>query len=396
MLNKFAIHNARIHPSCRWLSLGWGPWDGGMVTPALKKVFESEGVGLIPLEGGSWTLLELLGGHPTNLAGVEVLVLEGEGKPVTPSRKIPELIPHESSVKRSQPLRNTSQRLIWEKKANLCEWPVLKDHVINGSPVIPTALLTEWLIEAAMHVLPGLELESVRQMKVLKGVVLSPESLETIQLWVDFFELHENGGAVAQVAIRGLFSDTGRSVDHARAEVVLSLQEPKLARPEWLVAQPTKVWNNPYQGLLFHGSDFQVLDGPVRFDESRFLALLKKGSLPHQWLKSPSRSQWLVDPLILDGIMQGLCGWPKLTGSHFSLPMGFETLRWKRMRPDDFTGGFIAMQLNRQNDHEIRANAVVLSAKGEMIGSVEGIRGIMDANLAGAFLRNITKHATGC
>ena len=27
---------------------GWGPWEGGMVTAALRKQFESEGVGLIP------------------------------------------------------------------------------------------------------------------------------------------------------------------------------------------------------------------------------------------------------------------------------------------------------------------------------------------------------------
>ena len=31
------------------MSVNWGPWDGGMVTPALKQLFAKEGVGVIPL-----------------------------------------------------------------------------------------------------------------------------------------------------------------------------------------------------------------------------------------------------------------------------------------------------------------------------------------------------------
>ena len=33
---------AASHPGCTVRSLGWGPWDGGMVTPGLKAHFEAQ------------------------------------------------------------------------------------------------------------------------------------------------------------------------------------------------------------------------------------------------------------------------------------------------------------------------------------------------------------------
>ncbi len=52
VLNKIARREAVRRPDCRVVAVNWGPWDGGMVTPALKPLFASEGVGLIPLAEG--------------------------------------------------------------------------------------------------------------------------------------------------------------------------------------------------------------------------------------------------------------------------------------------------------------------------------------------------------
>ena len=60
MLNKSAQRYARLLPNCRVVSVNWGPWAGGMVTPALKKLFDQEGVGLIPLETGAEYLVQEL------------------------------------------------------------------------------------------------------------------------------------------------------------------------------------------------------------------------------------------------------------------------------------------------------------------------------------------------
>ena len=47
VLNKRARQEALRRPGCRVVALGWGPWDGGMVTPGLRRLFQAEGVELI-------------------------------------------------------------------------------------------------------------------------------------------------------------------------------------------------------------------------------------------------------------------------------------------------------------------------------------------------------------
>ncbi len=53
VLNKTAQQYGRRLPDCRVVAVNWGPWDGGMVTPPLKKLFAEEGVGVIPLAAGA-------------------------------------------------------------------------------------------------------------------------------------------------------------------------------------------------------------------------------------------------------------------------------------------------------------------------------------------------------
>ncbi|UQZ89732.1 hypothetical protein C4J81_11150 [Deltaproteobacteria bacterium Smac51] len=71
-LNKLARLTALRH-NCKSVSVNWGPWDGGMVDAGLKRIFEREGVGLIPLAEGARLFATLIG-TPKN-DPVEVVVL---------------------------------------------------------------------------------------------------------------------------------------------------------------------------------------------------------------------------------------------------------------------------------------------------------------------------------
>ena len=53
VLNRVANELAKTRAGCVVKSIGWGPWEGGMVTPVLKAKFDEMGVPLIPLASGA-------------------------------------------------------------------------------------------------------------------------------------------------------------------------------------------------------------------------------------------------------------------------------------------------------------------------------------------------------
>jgi malonyl CoA-acyl carrier protein transacylase/NADP-dependent 3-hydroxy acid dehydrogenase YdfG len=64
VLNKVAAAEARRRgDACRVVSIGWGPWEGGMVTPTLQKHFESRGVKLLPVTVGARAFVAELSGR---------------------------------------------------------------------------------------------------------------------------------------------------------------------------------------------------------------------------------------------------------------------------------------------------------------------------------------------
>jgi polyketide-type polyunsaturated fatty acid synthase PfaA len=60
ILNKTAFRFKALYPSTQVLSFNWGPWDGGMVTAELKRMFNERGVYIIPLDAGADLLLNEL------------------------------------------------------------------------------------------------------------------------------------------------------------------------------------------------------------------------------------------------------------------------------------------------------------------------------------------------
>ncbi|HEY5700586.1 MAG TPA: SDR family NAD(P)-dependent oxidoreductase [Gammaproteobacteria bacterium] len=83
VLNKRAQQEARRRSTCRVVSINWGPWDGGMVGPSLKRLFAAEGVGAIPLHAGAELHLREIAAPPQGT--VEVVVLATPIDVTTPS-----------------------------------------------------------------------------------------------------------------------------------------------------------------------------------------------------------------------------------------------------------------------------------------------------------------------
>ena len=74
-LNKWAQQAAIRLPDCRVVSFNWGPWDGGMVSDALRPVFENEGLHLIPPAAGARLVVEEIQNGDAGPGPVEIVVL---------------------------------------------------------------------------------------------------------------------------------------------------------------------------------------------------------------------------------------------------------------------------------------------------------------------------------
>src|SRR5439155_2113357 len=145
VLNKTAQVEARRRPGCRVVAINWGPWEGGMVTPGLRKQFEGEGVGLIPLHDGAVFVVQEL-----NAAGkaVEVIALGKHrpgGQPGSGVTAVP--TPAGGSgvtsavgsgvVSPPNPAAPVELTPAFERTIDIDSHPVLRSHVLDGRAVLP-------------------------------------------------------------------------------------------------------------------------------------------------------------------------------------------------------------------------------------------------------------------
>ena len=132
-LNKLAQQDAVLHPECRIVSLGWGPWAGGMVDETLRTVFASEGIPLIPLDTGARQMVaELASGE----RAVERIVM---GPDPAAKAEVPAQAPAPSPFASKLPV-------VFEQTLGVSNAPFLASHVIDGHAVLPMATMpTMWM-----------------------------------------------------------------------------------------------------------------------------------------------------------------------------------------------------------------------------------------------------------
>lgn len=102
-----AAHRLSARPGCRATAIAWGPWSGGMVTPALEAQFRARGIAAIAPEQGAALFADIAASD----CGPVVIVDGGMAR-----RAAPDVL-------------RFSRR----------EEPVLEEHCLHGKPVLPAA-----------------------------------------------------------------------------------------------------------------------------------------------------------------------------------------------------------------------------------------------------------------
>ncbi|MBM3980344.1 MAG: SDR family NAD(P)-dependent oxidoreductase, partial [Planctomycetes bacterium] len=394
VLNKTAQVEARRRAGARVVSINWGPWDGGMVTGGLRKLFEAEGVGVIPLlEGATFLIQEL------NAAGraVEVVALAkppargagGSGvvpKPGSGATPPPAALPA-PVMSPPNPLPSADLTVAFERVVDVATHPVLRSHVLDGLAVLPVALHLEWLAHAALHGSPGLQFHGFNDLRVTAGLKVDAGEPVPVRALAGK-PVKQDKLFLVPVELRGKRKD-GREVVFSRAEIVLAQALPK-APPADAPPQVTPVHYDParaYAEYLFHGPDLQGIAELVGRGSRAFVAGAYPAPPPADWFEFPLRSAWIADPLALDTAFQVMILWTQ--GEHGTGSLPSFVGRYRQFRKgypaDPIT---VVARVTRDDARFARADIDFLAPDGAVIAQMQDYECVMEASLNDSFRKN--------
>jgi NAD(P)-dependent dehydrogenase (short-subunit alcohol dehydrogenase family) len=405
-LNKWAQRQAVRLPHCRVVSFNWGPWAGGMVTEALKPLFEKEGVGLISPRDGSRLVSDLAAG--ADVRAVEMVVLAE----TTPADRASSRAPADHASSRA-PADHASSRApedhassrapaaaatariardenlgsVFRRSVDLESLPVLAAHVIDNHAVLPVAMMLEWMAEGAVHRNPGLAVCGVDDFRLFKGVILNSGHGATVDLWAGK-AVRRGDQFVVPVELRGILANR-REVSHARASIVLGDRHAVDTRRIVDAPLPSypKARSAIYQSVLFHGPAMQAIESVEGCGERAIAGWVSTAPHPSEWIDQPVRSTWLIDPLAIDGAFQLVGLWTRELLGFNSLPTALGTLRQFRR---EYPAGQVRVVVEIRNSSGSRAVAdiEILDERGRLVARLDGFECVVDSSLNQAFRRN--------
>lgn len=429
ILNKAALQLAQQLPNAKAMSFNWGPWDGGMVNPALKKMFMDRGVYVIPLKAGA----ELFASQLLSNTGAQLLVgtdMQGSAPHDDTPNEVQET--EGSNLKKPEADLTTDssgphallnalnpsavnisavklQRTL-DPKAMI----FIEDHCINGNPVLPTVCAIQWMREAAFDVLK--QPVKVQSYKLLKGIIFDTVTLEkgalengapiTLELELAPIALTDKAAKDTDECLSGQFnaliSFEGRpqykailvvddAVDDAASDNLATNSKATAFDAHSLagLSAITTASSLYSDGTLFHGPRLQGIESVVKFDDA---SLVAKVSLPHVALAdcgsfvpnlAPKGSQAFAEDLLL----QAMLVWARLKYGAASLPSSIG--EFISHAPFAFGDkGHLVLEVVKHSGRALEANIALYHQDGRLSCEMNNAKVTISKNLNGAFLAN--------
>ncbi len=375
VLNKVAQQQATLRKGCRVVSVNWGPWDGGMVTPALKKIFASEGISMIDLKAGADYLMQEI----ANQGPVEVVISGSTEKGRTANQDT-------KAKETSAEIPAMNMRVAFSRTLNVNDHAFLKSHVMSGHAVLPVAIITEWLAHGAMHDNLGLNFHGFRNFRIFKGVTLEADG--SIDLQILAGNIHqENGKEIVPAELR-----SGKII-HARAEIILATQEIQQENisNQVVTGKYSQATNEIYtSNRLFHGKLLQGIADVDACDATGMTANISGATSPKIWMEKPIRSSWLTDPLAIDSSFQMMILWCFEQSGVGSLPTAIgEYKQFQKYFPKE--GCKININVIDHAKHRALANIEFINQNDLLIARIDNYECVIDTSLEEAFAKNKLK-----
>jgi hypothetical protein len=204
----------------------------------------------------------------------------------------------------------------------------LDHHRLDGNPVVPMAVAVELMAEAVQREWPDMHLLGLRDLSVLKGIVLAGGP-KTIRLTLRTPTSPSSEGTGVDVRVEITDPDSPNQL-YYRGTVELGdrpAEPPQVQIPAGaeLVAFPLSV-EAAYRKWLFHGPLFQGIAKIEGISDQGMTASLKP-SLPQKCMQGSPAGSWMVDPVIFDCGLQLVLLWSRFHYDLTPLPSRFQRYR---------------------------------------------------------------------
>jgi NAD(P)-dependent dehydrogenase (short-subunit alcohol dehydrogenase family)/3-hydroxymyristoyl/3-hydroxydecanoyl-(acyl carrier protein) dehydratase len=365
VLNKIARAKQASLPHCRAVAINWGPWDGGMVTDALKREFEKRRIELIPIQAGARQMVAEMG----NADGSCVEVVVGGTIP----SDVPEL-----SAAMNKVLTQTFS------SQDSC---IIEDHKIDNAPVVPLALMVDLLASGAEKSNPGLYFAGMEKVQLLKGIMPGDGKIEVqvdIGKCATIDHQHFTPGRITSSGKNGL------TIQHARAQVLLAgtlPQPPVLPESLSMNLAPWDIsMDQAYETILFHEGDLQCISHICGVSPKGIEVMTTTAPNISTWYKNAHARQWTMDPMVLDAAFQTAILWTFHNCGQVCLPASFANLRIFKAFPRQSGHKVrILFTVNHQDQHKIKGYFTFLDENNTVIASIMGFEAVMDSGLLDKF-----------
>lgn len=359
MLNKLAAELDTCWPG-RVVSLLWGPWrTAGMVSAEVERQFNRRGIHLIAPERGVAALIDEL--QRGRKGDTEVVLNAGQLPCLTPPPKVEDFPLLGDGTVTAIPDGLEVTRLLDPDRDRY-----LHDHRLDGHPVLPVAAAMELMAEVAALARPGHEVAELRDVQLLKGVILDdgPRSV-TVRATAA-----QPIGESTVLDVTVVDAPTGRM--SYRAEVILRSGLPAAPghpAPSSSGLDPFPMpLEQAYDELLFQGPLLRGITGIEGMDGERMVATLAPSS--PQRCVTGATGRWIIDPVLIDSGFQLCLLWAR---THLDVtPLPARVRRYRRFAAAP--RGPVRCELRAQmrtDGHILDTQYAFLDSQGHLLAIIE-------------------------
>uniref|UniRef100_Q0HT37 Beta-ketoacyl synthase n=1 Tax=Shewanella sp. (strain MR-7) TaxID=60481 RepID=Q0HT37_SHESR len=405
ILNKAALQLAQQLPQAKVMSFDWGPWDGGMVNPALKKMFIDRGVYVIPLKAGA----ELFASQLLSDTGAQLLVgtdMQGNTANTVEAASAKKPEADLTTALDPQPMAQTvPQSIRVMRSLDPKRMSFIEDHCINGHAVLPTVCAIDWMRQAAkIHLGKAV---SVSDYRLLKGIIFDeallardvPIELELMLTPLADATQQSTEALTALISFEGrpqyqavLVAQTDDTPDAQGLEVgeLHSLMQEMAQQPA--IANRESLYSD---GTLFHGPRLQGISEVLAFDDQQLIA---KVALPAVALDdcgefAPNLEDKGTQPFAEDLLLQAMLVWARLKYQAASLPSAIG--EFVSYSPLGFgEKAVLVLDVIKHSSRSLEANIALYHQDGRLSCEMKRAKVTVSKTLNQAFLANKPQQPT--